>query len=197
MFAYFVKSRMLHIRWYLIDKFHSVVAAERNSRVDDIVLNTVCEQERIDESIKKKMIKSLAYSSKEKTYHQVGACLVDETRKKIVVIDNKVFELIKGTIEPNETSEQAVIREVYEESEIVVDASNIVDSFTIYASPHLLTVFLIIVPNEQFFKKHYALSNEEVQNLKQVDVDALKKGNWSHLWKSLRNQIFNMIQHFH
>lgn len=44
MFAYFVKSRILHIRWYLIDKFHSAIAAERNSRVDDIVLNIVCKQ---------------------------------------------------------------------------------------------------------------------------------------------------------
>lgn len=143
------------------------------------------------------MIRSLAYSSKEKSYHQVGACLVDETRKKLVVIDNKAYELIKGTIEPNETSEQAVIREVYEESEIVVSASDIVDSFTIYSSPYLLTVFLIIVPNEQFFKKHYALSNEEVQNLKSVDIRVLKKGVWSHLWKGLCNQIFYMIQHFH
>lgn len=51
------------------------------------------------------MVRSLIYSSKEKTYHQVGACLVDESRQKMVVIKNKTYELIKGTIEPNETSE--------------------------------------------------------------------------------------------
>lgn len=43
MFAYFVKSRIMHIQWYLIDKFHSAIAAEKNNCIDNIVLDLVCE----------------------------------------------------------------------------------------------------------------------------------------------------------
>lgn len=82
---------------------------------------------------------------------------------------------------------------MYEESEIIISAADIVDSFTIYNSPHLVTVFLIIVPNEQFFKKHQALSNEEVSNLILADVRMLQKEDWSYLWKHLRVQIRKMI----
>ena len=44
MYAFFVKSRIMHIRWYLIDKYHSAIAAEKNDIIEDIVLDIVCKE---------------------------------------------------------------------------------------------------------------------------------------------------------